>query len=100
MTLVEFLRARLDEERAWLDSNENRTRNGMCDAPGVHLFEPQAYTELDAKRQVIGLAETCMQMAQERSDDSFILGASSAYRDVLSRLALPHVDHPDYDPAW
>lgn len=101
VTLAEFLTARLDDKRAWLDSNENRTRNGMCDAPGDHLWEPEAYTEIDAKRKVVELhagPHECVEVdpAWGVVTGHFVGGDCP----TLRLLALPCADHPDYQQEW
>ncbi|MBV6697453.1 hypothetical protein KV557_09985 [Kitasatospora aureofaciens] len=125
--LVTFLRARLDEdERAAVDTltpaaNIGRFRGkpvqrwqvtlngrGLIDADGgrsrardVYPAEAQhvarhdparVLAEVDAKRRIIDECEGAV------NHDS--RGMLSMADSILSLLALPYRDHPDYRPEW
>jgi hypothetical protein len=104
--LVTFLRERLDEEER-LATAASRAGIGVDIGPDGHAVSshPDAQdhiatwcpvrvlAEVDAKRRIVeGLAE-----ADPHS--GYITGTFAA-EDVLCLLALPHAEHPDYDPAW
>lgn len=95
--LVEFLRARLDEdeERARFVQRERGDRHEIeswrlsChDEYDLLCIEPsRALAEVAAKRRII-----------DEGDDRYD-GADEHWR-VLALLALPYADHPDYDEEW
>lgn len=75
--LVAFLRARLDEDEAWVV-------DGDCPCPEGGLIPncpERVLREVEAKRRLVGWAET-----------------KALY--VLTALALPYADHPDYRQEW
>lgn len=111
-TLVQFLRARLDE-----DEQTARAAGGTWWAPpdlpgqvhdsgGVNIeaklpsfaahiarHDPaRVLAEVTAKRTAIGLYE----MAVEHRQDV----AARAYRDVLRLFSVAYSDHPDFTKDW
>ncbi|MFG2976285.1 DUF6221 family protein [Streptomyces sp. NPDC048331] len=85
--LVQFLRARLDEGRANVQSAIDTSE------PNVGDWE---LADLDSKRQIVDY------VARELEDH----GADNPwwYDDkllpILRLLALPYADHPGYRPEW
>lgn len=76
MDVVEFLRARLDED-------EHAATDGFSDGTPAHVLR-----EVEAKRLILELhakSEFCERIALD---------------DVVDLLALPYSDHPDYQPEW
>jgi hypothetical protein len=121
MTLVEFLRARLDEdERAareaisalscedgvpvWPDYQTYSDGDLNIAYDYLTRFQPaRVLREVEAKRQVIaehapnrhGDCRTC-----GGSDSCGCMGGVDHPCDTLRLLALPYAARPDYDPAW
>lgn len=101
--LVEFLRARLDEdEHEARDAIEERQRVAPIDGedfdlkswpdlgvPAVIIGPERLLAEVEAKRRIIDLGRDF------RSDE-----ALGALEEVLGLLALPYVDHPDFQESW
>lgn len=97
--LVEFLRARLDEDEE--AAQAVMARQHATD-PLPTVFRPwdllysgdldpavrRLLAEVEAKRRIVSLCDL--------ADDNGYDIAS----EVLALLALPYADHPDYDPAW
>lgn len=84
MDLVEFLRARYDEDEAVI-------RDGVeAGESNISLLD---LVDTDAKRRIVaGIAEADPHGAH-------ITGTFTAW-DVLRLLAMPYSDHPSYDEAW
>ena len=98
MTLVEFLRARLDEDeaaaKAWLPF-------GNPDAAArVHIarLDPgRVLREVEAKRRLIADYEVYDASARyPDSEGGIAIGLGTA----VELAALAYADHPDYDEAW
>jgi hypothetical protein len=97
MTLVEFLKARLDEDE--------QVAKAASDPGGPHLPAAQleharrhdparVLAEVEAKRRIIDAhhpVDPC-----DAHDASF----ETISCDTLLLLALPYADHSDYDEAW
>lgn len=99
MTLVEFLRARLDED-------EHDGRRLASIRGGVPIFiegdgEPiviagvQLLAEVEAKRRIVELCEAGVEPHAPATP-----GVRAGYRAILRYLAAPYADHPAYDPSW
>lgn len=82
MELVDFLRARLDEDEERLDAIDH------VQAPAGHMARERR--EVEAKRRIVDLCDT------ETPETG---GLPLAIR-TLRLLALPYADHPDYSKAW
>jgi hypothetical protein len=121
MTLVEFLTARLDEDKTWAlacsrkigelappwRADHRRVFSGHRVADTVsatvagHIarHDPaRVLAEVEAKRQVIELhgepdENYCCPICQPEPGFYFPCR-------TLCLLALPYADHPDYDEAW
>lgn len=124
MTLVEFLRARLDEDErqvegsgriAWLtyrnaDGSMHHTTvaaaagdewvidgqvaTGWASADVIYN-ESRVLAEVEAKRWIVELCEAGVEPHAPATP-----GVRAGYRAILRYLAAPYADHPDYDPAW
>lgn len=88
--LVNFLRARLDEDQTEL---RRMTTGGLVQGY-LRVHGDKMLSDIDAKRRIIaecrpgGLGGDALDLVDA-------LGAL-----VLCLLALPYADHPDYDPEW
>ena len=89
MRLTEFLLARIAEDEAWAES-------------GLHgeQHKPYGRTEPDDPARVLAECES------KRDIIGFVLAAESGIEQLrpddraMRALALPHADHPDYQPEW
>ncbi len=111
--LVQFLRARLDEDertaRRAGDSfrqigetgvivategdraEECASANWAGVAEHIARHDPaRVLAEVEAKRRVIG----------RMVNHATVMGADEVHGDVLRSLALPFADHPDYRAEW
>jgi hypothetical protein len=81
--LTAFLRARLDEDEGYLNSNRH------------HLWTDRPLREVEAKRAIL------TEYAHVRKLQELTGADQDGYRDwVLRHLAAVYSDHPDYDPGW
>jgi len=120
MTLTEFLLARIAEDETvaievrdshdpltWAASDYPDTGAwgmGAGDGPSGYysvVIDPdRVLADCDAKRRIVALEPT------ETPDDldgftrEWELGQAAALGSVLSLLALPYADHPDYRKEW
>lgn len=130
MSLTEFLTARLDEDEAvareahydgqrWFAEEEvvngdveygpTLVLDRKCDALHAARWSPaRVLAEVEAKRRIVG-ARAAIGFPEgadipEGQGPVWLDGAHvavAAERDrTLRLLALPYVDHPDYDEAW
>jgi len=110
MSIVEFLRARLDEDEAiarnalgllgmetpWHDIETLRQR-GLTRADARHVARHSSrrvLREVEAKRRIVDLGW------HHLGDEDYGWGMEEAKRQILAIMALPYADHPDYDPEW
>ncbi|MFB8393670.1 DUF6221 family protein [Streptomyces yangpuensis] len=122
--LVQFLRARLDE-----DEQTARAAGGTWWAPpdlpgqvhdsgGINIeaklpsfaahiarHDPaRVLAEVDAKRQILRRlegAESTLGAAEKGTvPHDLMTGAVNSWRDAVRLLALPYADHPDYRQEW
>jgi hypothetical protein len=118
MDLVEFLRARLDEERAevaalhkgcmerWYSAQELFKGWGPLDwdeAEHIATYGPgRMLAEVDAKRQLIDERADAVDLPGDPGDDEpeYAYGYARALDDALRLLALPYAGHPDYRQEW
>jgi hypothetical protein len=111
--LVEFLRARLDEDER--DAIDWHLDAGI--AQGWESLKDRVLAEVNAKRQIIDLhpiyrgpriqgvdsrwcdfgCELCH--STSRIDNDSIIEAIG-YCETLLALAQPYADHPDFDQEW
>ena len=117
MDIVEFLRARLDEDeelardayydgQKWVPEEEavvaaDRDLDPLlfldrkCDAAHAANWSPaRVLREVEAKRRIVDLGW------HHLGDEDYGWGMEEAKRQVLAIMALPYADHPDYDPEW
>ena len=123
MTIVEFLRARLDEdEQAALAATPGRwwarpqrvdravysvqavgALNGMPalgidslrDAEHIARHDPaRVLADVEAKRRIVDLAANYSPELEHGDNGEW------AFAEVLHQLAGPFAEHPDYDPSW
>ena len=112
MTLVEFLRARLDEDeevaretRRFEQRVPHTERWFASHGNAITSMAPhRAVAEVDAKRRIIDEHEPSGNYVY-RDDGTPACGTCGDYTvewpcDTLKLFALPYADHPDYDPAW
>jgi hypothetical protein len=94
MTLTDFLLARIAE-----DEGINRR---IVKAAGFAMFngepvDPHArrlLAECEAKRRIVELSW------HHLGDEEYGWGMEEAKRQILTLLALPYADHPDYREEW
>lgn len=134
--LVEFLRARLDEDEAaarnategpwfadhpepkhWGDDPESalivegkvlcildNQYNGPLNADHIVRHAPsRVLAEVEAKRRILDDVLPTMQSDEMRIAGEWGVGSEpvrEASDDLLSLLALPYADHPDYREEW
>ena len=99
MTLVEFLKARLNEDeqaaKAWLPF-------GNPDAAArehIARHDPaRVLAEVEAKRRILDEYEQAT--GQYATHSQVSAGEEIGLRFALKAIGLPYADHPDYDPAW
>jgi hypothetical protein len=116
MTLTEFLTARLDERYAAAKAAYDRPSGyRILGTPETEdhfaWWKPlEVMVDIDAKRQVVKWCGerdriyigTISSDPDARKPEDFVPGDLSHLADsvVLRFLALPYVDHPDYDQDW
>lgn len=123
MELVDFLRARLDEDEQaaqaatqgdWVWSREfvtppgyhHRTIGPLEPGDAVHISRQnpaRVLAEVEVTRRILDDVLPTMQADELRIAGEWGVGSDpvrEASDDLLSLLALPYVDHPDYRPEW
>jgi len=128
--LVEFLRARLDEDERdakaatpapWEYDADDQIVYTMHDGPGGDLVGDEvAYVrrrgmehiarhdparvlaEVEAKRRILEEASGADWLPANARDDEpeYAYGIARAWNDALKLLALPYADHADYREEW
>ncbi len=112
--LVEFLRARLDEdELAARDAipDDDRWNSAMVAAwerdpvTATHIarWNPaRVLAEVEAKRRIIDYCESAIEAGGIKPGSTWNDDAAGAEvgEAVLHLMALLYAGHPDYDPAW
>lgn len=98
MDLTDFLLARISEDRkaALVGLGHGEPSGGTYGAWG----HERVLAECDAKRQVVEEALTTRATANDPGStlgDKFI---AEFAQGILSLLALPYADHPDYSADW
>jgi len=88
--LVAFLRARLDEDEAYLLSNRR------------HLWTQRPLREVEAKRAILDAFQAVdaevVTMLHDRRPRKY--GEWDGLHKAVCHLATVYRDHPDYDEAW
>jgi hypothetical protein len=119
MDLIEFLRARLDEDEAVaVDGAEYARRQGghegganweLAESPEyltVYVSPARVLREVEADRRLIDEVDEAIEGYEGDLDtapldaESWIKSAIGDLRRVLKLRALRFSDHPDYDEAW
>jgi hypothetical protein len=105
--LVEFLRARLDEDEdiarraAFGWGSTWTTENDVLNEWSAHLARndpARVLADIAAKRAIVGHVEA-MDHGGARAHEQFRQWEVSG-EEILCHLAAVYADHPDYDPAW
>jgi len=91
MDIVEFLKARLDEDEREARICLNRW---ATEGHGTRRRWDQQLREVAAKRRIVDLAW------HHLGDEEYGWGMEEAKRQMLGILATVYADHPDYDPGW
>lgn len=99
MDIVEFLRARLDEdERDAIAIRDCVMFHGVdsdAEAEVIRLSSPdRVLREVEAHRRIVDLGW------HHLGDEEYGWGMEEAKRQVLRIMATAYADHPDYDPEW
>ena len=115
--LVEFIRARLDEDEriargeitrreVWQSKLDRMRRVGEMvgvglidyDEPGAPGDPARVLADVDAKRRIISRCERLLDARAASSELDW--AADVLAHDVLRDLAASYVSHPDYSPTW
>lgn len=111
MELVDFLRARYDEDAARQQDTSGQWHGRNCESLPDVLYPDRetgacdcgvparVLAEVDAKRRIVDLAAGMLNAAKGDSEVDHYGGLSAA-EDTLLLLARPFRAHPDFDPAW
>lgn len=119
MDLVDFLRARLDEDeqvardahyegQRWISEEEDvcrwpadelvRFADRKRDAAHIAHWDPaRVLAEVESKRQIIG---AYISAGDNPSGEMRDFGHAEGLEEALEFLALPYADHPDYRQEW
>ena len=121
ITILEFLRARLDEDEQDAQAAAKVRFDQAKDAPSeraevlavqppgskveahVARWNPtRVLAEVEAKRQIVELCHSYIEagMIQPGTTPDDDAAGAELGEVVLRALALPYADHPDYNPAW
>jgi hypothetical protein len=90
VTLTEFLLARITETEADFRDKFD-TAPPEPDAPDWLRW---GLAECEAKRRIV---ESCQRLEEQSLDGAWWLVEQDS---ILSALALPHADHPDFREEW
>lgn len=101
MELMKFLTARLDEDADW------GRRHGCAEDHDGLILNPscrgRVLADVDAKRRIVafkrGFVDQLVQITGVQVG-AYNAGFQRGIDDVLEQLALPYIEHPDYDEAW
>ena len=92
--LIQFLRARLDEDEGW----------GLSPECGQYQDPDRVLREVEAKRQIVDLYEYEDQIPTPHRmkdlDHASAMGTKTAIGRSLQFLAAIYSDHPDYHEEW
>jgi hypothetical protein len=109
--LVQFLRARFDEEAARQQDIWEQWHHKDCEAVPQVLYPDRetgtcdcgvptrVLAEVEAKRRIVDLAAGMLAAAKGDSEVDHYGGLSAA-EETLLLLAHPFRDHSDFNPAW
>jgi hypothetical protein len=99
--LVEFLRARLDEDAGAahrFDLCPYREGSGACDEngdPDLHMTSEWWLAEVEWKRRIIEQWEY-----SRPNTDGFNVQITTSLEWVMGQMIQQYADHPDFDPDW
>jgi hypothetical protein len=97
-SIVEFLRARLDEDQRYASYGGPTTS-----------WAPRLLAEVKAKRRIVEMWEDPAAVrilpdgvrdGRDPDEVEIQVGIAEAIDDVVCVLAMPYAGHPDYDQAW
>ena len=111
--LVDFIRARLDEDQQAAEEAQKKTTTTRRRVGGEWVEDTvqppewrrsvwppaRVLREIDAKRRVVDLMEGMLAAARGDSEVDHYGGLGAA-EDTLELLALPYADRPDYREEW
>jgi hypothetical protein len=109
--LVQFLRARFDEEAARQQDIWEQWHHKDCEAVPQVLYPDRetgtcdcgvptrVLADIEAKRRIVDLAAGMLAAAKGDSEVDHYGGLSAA-EETLLLLAHPFRDHSDFNPAW
>jgi len=107
VTLIEFLRARLDEdERIALAAVGGlfRVQCDWSDTPVVEHIDrwtsSRVMAEVKAKRRIIAQHEGAHECPLDGDSCGWVDGDLRPHCETSALLALPYVNHPDYQREW
>ena len=97
MDIVEFLKARLDEDEA--QAQRSKADNAMnpnlrIPAGWINGVADRVLREVESKRKIVDLGW------HHLGDEEYGWGMEEAKRQILLIMAVVYADHPDYDPSW
>lgn len=105
--VVEFLRARIAEDRAaaaMVGDDTGYFEDVHAAAHHLRWGAPRALAECDAKEQVVTANAEMLRLASELPQRSrlrpYVLAAALTARTTLRRMAEVYADHADFEPAW
>lgn len=91
--LIEFMRARLDEDERRCKTHDEPA--DWCDpANGIHRDADWIRADITAKRAVVDMCETAGKL-----DSSTWLARYATLTRVLRHLSTPYANHPDYQAS-
>ncbi|MGY2745054.1 DUF6221 family protein [Pseudarthrobacter sp. O4] len=102
MDVVEFLSQRIAEDEA---AARNLLNDRSVSESGK-WYERRVLLECEAKKRLIGIVESARQAAlaamvrHPEGDTPWIPEAIEWTTLSLNALALPYVDHPDFEQRW
>lgn len=97
MDIVEFLRARLDEDEREAKVCLDRW---ATEGHGTRRRWDRQLREVEAKRRVLYTCDTATRMWLHARTEEYADGVADPGDTILRALAAVYADHPDYDPAW
>jgi hypothetical protein len=106
MEIAEFLLARIAEDERVVEQHRQLHDEGEWDkvnphkivavGPRLTIDPARVLAECEAKRRIVGWFQTLGAMTDRDSLET----RHNELLHVLSALALPHADHPDYRQEW
>jgi hypothetical protein len=98
--IVEFLRARLDEDEAAAAEPLDDWPSGLAATQLANRFDPaRVLREVEAKRRIVEI-HTDSHECTSAEDNCVWISGEGDHCETLRLLALPYCDHSDYQPEW